>query len=91
LIGGQRLADRRRTARPAVGVPPNTNCAEQDAVASVEKAARSHREEIAPPHYGLNCCGRGDTLVRHLEGLEGERERLEARMRELLDDAWEAS
>jgi hypothetical protein len=59
----------------------------QDALAAVEKRAMEHREHVAlAPHFGLNCCGRGEAVVRHLEWLEEERVRLEQRMRVLLDD-----
>jgi hypothetical protein len=37
------------------------------------------------PQYGLHCCGQGEAKQRHLDWLEGERELLEDRMRELLD------
>jgi hypothetical protein len=63
----------------------------QDAVAAVEKAARRHQEHLAIESvYGLDCCGRGDALQRHVVFLEEERVRLEARMRQLLDDDGEA-
>jgi hypothetical protein len=64
----------------------------QAAIESVEKRAREHREYVAlQPPWPPNCCGRGDRAVQHLEWLEGERVRLEARMRELLDDDVAAS
>lgn len=85
--------------RPGVGRPAwycSTGCRRaaeyelrraQDALATVEKRAREHREQIALESvYGLNCCGRGQALVRHLEGIEAERMRLESRMQLLLDD-----
>jgi hypothetical protein len=65
----------------------------QTAVEAVEKDIRRHREHVAiEPVYGLDCCGRrSDAVARHLAFLEEERVRLEARMRELLDDAGDAS
>jgi hypothetical protein len=59
----------------------------QDALAAVEKRAREHREHLAlAPPCSLNCCGRGEAVQRHFAFLEEGRERLEARMRVLLDD-----
>jgi hypothetical protein len=57
----------------------------QKAIDTLEVVAREHRENMAVRHqYGLNCCGQGDAVKqRHLDWLEGERDRLEARM---LDD-----
>jgi hypothetical protein len=53
----------------------------------VEKAPRRHREHLAIESvYGLDCCGRGDALQRHVVFLEEARVRLEGRMKVLLDD-----
>jgi hypothetical protein len=59
----------------------------QDAVASVEKNIRVHREWLATqPFYGLGCCGKAEAVTRQLDWLDGERQRLEGRMKVLLDD-----
>jgi hypothetical protein len=56
-------------------------------VEAVERRAREHREHQATePYFGLARCGKGEAVARHLVWLEGERVRLEARTRELLDD-----
>jgi hypothetical protein len=57
------------------------------AVEAVERRAREHREHQATePYFGLARCGKGEVVARHLVCSRGERVRLEARMRELLDD-----
>ena len=59
----------------------------QTAIEAVEKRILAHREHIAlPSGWPPNCCGRGEAAVKHLEWLEGERVRLEARMAVLLSD-----
>jgi hypothetical protein len=60
----------------------------QHAVEAVEANLRMHREHAAMrPELWLDCCGRGEALQRRIVWLQGERERLEARMRQLLGGA----
>jgi hypothetical protein len=86
-------------AREGAGRPPaycSTGCRRaaeyelrraQDAVAAVEKRVLAHREHIALElPFGMECCGRGEALQRHIDWFEGERVRLEWRMAVLLDD-----
>jgi hypothetical protein len=64
----------------------------QKAIETIEVVARAHRENMAvQPQYGMHCCGQREAKQRHLEWLQGERELLERRMRELLDVVGDAS
>jgi hypothetical protein len=91
---GRDLAAREGAGRPAVYCSVGCRRAAeyelrraQDALAAAEKDIRAHREHVAlESHYGMACCGRGEAVVRHLDWLNDERVRQEARMRTLLDD-----
>ena len=91
---GADLAPREGAGRPAIYCSVGCRRAtefelrrHQKAIEVFEKDERAHRENMAvQPDHGPYCCGRGEVKQRHLDRLEAEAGRLEARMRVLLDD-----
>jgi hypothetical protein len=95
---GGPVSPRKGAGRPATYCSPGCRRASEyeirranAAVDVAERAISLHREHLAlDPTYGLGCCA-FERRAAHLVWWEEERQRLERRMRELLNEAGDAS